>query len=123
MEHSVLEQFKLNGRTALIVGGNRGLGLAMARAFAEAGANIAIASRDQEANQCAENEIKSSFNVDCTSFVCDVTCEARVKEVVKETVARFGKIDILVNSAGINIRGKIEELSVDDFNKVQQVNV
>jgi NAD(P)-dependent dehydrogenase (short-subunit alcohol dehydrogenase family) len=123
MENSVFEQFKLNGRTALIVGGNRGLGLAMAKAFAEAGANIVIASRDEKANLCAEADIQSIYNVGCTSYVCDVTNEARVKEVVRETVAEFGKIDILVNSAGINIRGKIEELSVDDFNKVQQVNV
>ena len=123
MENSVFEQFKLNGRTALIFGGNRGLGLAMAKAFAEAGAKIAIASRDEKANLCAENDIQTTYGVGCVSYGCDVTDEEMVKKVVRETVAKFGKIDILVNSAGINIRGKIEELSVADFNKVQQVNV
>ena len=55
--------------------------------------------------------------------VCDVTSEKSVQHTVDQTIARFGKIDILVNSAGINIRGPIEDVSLDDFNKVQQVNV
>ena len=55
--------------------------------------------------------------------VCDVTSEKSVQDTVDQTVARFGKIDILINSAGINIRGPIEDISLDDFNKVQQVNV
>ncbi len=59
MENSVLEQFKLNGRVALIIGGNRGLGLSMAKALAEAGDNIAIAARDEKTNLASENEIKN----------------------------------------------------------------
>ena len=55
--------------------------------------------------------------------VCDVTSEKSVQHTVDQTVSRFGKIDILINSAGINIRGPIEDVSLDDFNKVQQVNV
>jgi len=123
MEQSILDLFKLNGRTALITGGNRGLGLAMAKALAEAGANISIAARDEEINKASEELIQSSYNVPCISSVCDVTSKASVQQAVDETVARFGCIDILINSAGINIRGAIEDLSLDDFNKVQQVNV
>ncbi len=123
MEHSILDQFKLNGRIALIVGGNRGLGLAMAKALAEAGAGIAIAARDEKTNQASAEEIKSLYGVDCISVHCDVTSEESVKKTVKSVIEHFGKIDILINSAGINIRGKIEDLSVDDFNRVQQVNV
>lgn len=123
MENSVLEQFNLSGRVALIIGGNRGLGLSMAKALAEAGARIAIAARDEKTNLAAENEIKNKYGVECIGLKCDVTIENSIQEVVKTTVERFGKIDILINSAGINLRGTIEELSVSEFEKVQQVNV
>ena len=120
---SILDLFKLHGKTALVVGGNRGLGLAMAQAMAEAGASIAIAARDEKINREADSLIQSSYKVQCMNTVCDVTSEKSVQHTVDQTVARFGKIDILVNSAGINIRGPIEDVSLDDFNKVQQVNV
>ena len=123
VETSILDLFKLNGQVALITGGNRGLGLAMAKALAEAGANISIAARDKTANSKAVEEIQSLYSQDCMSCRCDVTIEQEVKDAVKDTIERFGKIDILINSAGINIRGAIESLSVEDFNKVQQVNV
>lgn len=123
MENSILDQFKLTGKTAFITGGNRGLGLAMAKALAEAGANIAIIARDDNANKEAAQLINSTYGVGCISNSCDITSEESVKKAVDATVSEFGKIDILINSAGINIRGKIEDLSVEDFNKVQQVNV
>jgi len=123
MEHSILDQFKLNGKAAFITGGNRGLGLAMAKALAEAGAKIAIISRDVNANKEAAHFINSTYGVPCISISCDITSEESVKNAVNTTIAEFGKIDILINSAGINIRGKIEDMSLEDFNKVQQVNV
>ena len=64
-----------------------------------------------------------TYQVETISNYCDVTNEDSIKDTVQKTVERFGRIDILVNSAGINIRGAIENLSVDDFNRVQQVNV
>ncbi|MEO6330479.1 MAG: SDR family oxidoreductase [Ginsengibacter sp.] len=123
MEQSIFDLFKLNGRTALITGGNRGLGLAMAKALAEAGASISIAARDDKASVESVEIIKSTYGVDCINNFCDVTSEESVKHVIDETVARFGKIDILINSAGINIRGAIDDLSLNDFNKVMAVNV
>lgn len=123
MQQSILDLFKLNGRVALIVGGNRGLGLAMAKALAEAGANISIAARDEEKSRQSQDSIQSDYGVQCISSCCDVTSEEAVKKAVGNTVDQFGRIDILINSAGINIRGAIENLSLDDFNKVQQVNV
>lgn len=123
MVNSVLEQFKLNGRSALIFGGNRGLGLAMAMAFAEAGANVALAARDGQKNEESRAFIADTYGVNCISFIADVSEEKDVFSAVAETVAAFGKIDILVNSAGINLRGRIDELETADFLKVQQVNV
>jgi NAD(P)-dependent dehydrogenase (short-subunit alcohol dehydrogenase family) len=120
---SILDLFKLDGRTALVVGGNRGLGLVMAQAMAEAGANIVIASRDDKMNREATATILTNYKVQCVSTVCDVTSEQSVQQAVELTVSKFGRIDILVNSAGINIRGAIGSVSLEDFNKVQQVNV
>lgn len=123
MAQSILELFKMNGRVALIMGGNRGLGLAMASALAEAGAAISIAARDEAINLSAETMIRGTYGVDCMNVGCDVTSEASVRNAVQKTMERFGRIDVLINSAGINIRGAIGQLSVEDFNKVQQVNV
>jgi NAD(P)-dependent dehydrogenase (short-subunit alcohol dehydrogenase family) len=123
VKNSILKQFDLSGRSALIVGGNRGLGLAMAEALAEAGANISIAARDEKTNLASQQLIQSDYGVKCISNICDVMDEQSIKDTVANTIKQFGKIDILINSAGINIRGKIEELSMDDFNNVQQVNV
>ena len=123
MQKRILDLFKLNGHVALIVGGNRGLGLSMAKALAEAGASISIAARDKNINKTAVNELHSEYNVEAISNYCDVVEEGSIKEAVAKTIERFGKIDILINSAGINVRGAIENLSAEDFNKVQQVNV
>ncbi len=123
MQKRILDLFKLNGHIALIVGGNRGLGLSMAKALAESGASISIAARDEKENEKAAAEIRGDYKVDCISNYCDVTNEQSIKDVVAKTINHFGKIDILINSAGINIRGAIENLSAADFNQVQQVNV
>ena len=123
MKYTILEQFKLNGKSALVIGGNRGLGLAMAKSLADAGADVAIAARDKETNNKSAEYIRDTYQVDCVGLPCDVSYEEQIKSTVQQVVDRFGKIDILVNSAGINIRGRIEELSFADFQKVQQVNV
>jgi gluconate 5-dehydrogenase len=122
-ETSILDLFKLKGRTALVVGGNRGLGLAMAKALAEAGASISVAARDEGKTQSAAALIQSVYGVESAGFYCDVAVEASVQAAVAQTAKRFGRIDILINSAGINIRGPIEKLSLEEFNRVQQINV
>ena len=119
----ILDLFKLDGQVALVVGGNRGLGLSMAKALAGAGAPISIVARDEKVNEKAAHELVTEYKTDCIHTPCDVTNEQSVKEAVRKTVESFGRIDILINSAGINIRGAIEDLSLDEFNKVQQVNV
>ncbi len=123
MKKSILDLFKLNGQAALIIGGNRGLGLSMAQALAEAGAAISIAARDTKVNEAAAKQLGDDYGVEVISSYCDVTEESSIQDAVEKTIERFGKIDILINSAGINIRGAIEDISLSDFNKVQQVNV
>ncbi len=120
---SVLDLFKLNGQVALVIGGNRGLGLAMAKTLAEAGASISIAARNETENDRAVQVIHDLFGTACITCTCDVILETDIQKTVRKTVDRFGKIDILVNSAGINFRGPIETISLEQFSKVQQVNV
>lgn len=123
METKILDLFHLKGQVALVVGGNRGLGLIMAQTLAEAGARVAIVARDAAYNQKAEELIRADYQVDCLSTVCDVTHEDSVRKAVQRIHKTFGRIDVLINSAGINIRGAIDKLSLSDFNQVQQVNV
>jgi gluconate 5-dehydrogenase len=123
MSRSILDQFRLDGQSALIVGGNRGLGLEMAKALAEAGASIAIASRDSARNEQSQSLVEKEYGARCVTMACDVTEPAQVATAVKETAKQLGKIDILINSAGINIRGAIEDVSLADFETVQRVNV
>jgi gluconate 5-dehydrogenase len=120
---SILDQFRVDGQTALVVGGNRGLGLEMAKALAEAGAAIAIASRDAARNEQASAFIASHYKSRCMATTCDVTDPRQISAAVSAVNSEFGRIDILINSAGINIRGAIEDVSPEDFEKVQKVNV
>jgi gluconate 5-dehydrogenase len=119
----ILDKFKLHNRVALITGGNRGLGTAMALALAEAGGRIALTSRNLEPAQTAAAEIETATGQMCRGFRCDVTDPEQVEATVSEVVRDFGQIDILVNNAGINIRGAIEALSLEEFETVQATNV
>jgi len=124
---SIFDLFSLVGRVALVVGGNRGLGLSMAMALAEAGATVVVAARDEAKNREAVEGIggigAAAHEVRSFSVRCDVCDAASVASAVDQVVEQVGRIDILINSAGINTRGPIEQLSPEDFNKVQQVNV
>ena len=120
---SILDQFRLDGQAALIVGGNRGLGFEMAKALAEAGASICIAGRDEKRNVESRDYLFKQFARDSISVPCDVTDPRQVAATAGTVSTMFGKIDILINSAGINIRGPIDAISSDDFDKVQRVNV
>ncbi len=123
MATRILDQFRLDGQTALVVGGNRGLGFEIAKALAEAGASIVIAARDAERNEAARAAIGKDYDRPCAAYVCDVSDASQVDGAVAATLAQFGRIDVLVNSAGINIRGPIEGVSPEDFEQVMRVNV
>jgi len=118
-----IKLFDLSGKTAIVTGGSKGLGLAMAAALASAGANIMLVNRKEEEGLQAAAELAQAFPVQVIAFAADVTNQAHTETMAQKAIDTFGRIDILINSAGINIRGAIDELSLEDFNQVMNVNV
>jgi NAD(P)-dependent dehydrogenase (short-subunit alcohol dehydrogenase family) len=115
---------KLQGKTALITGGSKGLGKAMAIALAKEGANLALVSRDRTNLEAVAAEAKAAQS-DCTArvFVADVSREADVEKLRQEVAAAFPRIDILINNAGINIRKNLVDFTLDEWSSVQNTNV
>ncbi|HEX9002034.1 MAG TPA: SDR family oxidoreductase [Blastocatellia bacterium] len=120
---TIFDLFKLDGRRALVTGGNKGLGRVMAEALAEAGAEVAIASRTLSDCQKAAEEIAAATGRRTAAFQADMTIGADIERLKSEIESGFGPIDILVNNAGINIRGAIQDLSESDWDAVMAANV
>jgi 2-deoxy-D-gluconate 3-dehydrogenase len=112
----------LDKKTAVITGGARGIGLAITRRLAEAGANVVIADTDATEAENAVIQLKSQ-GINVQYVKCNVTIEADVKRMVKNTTDEFGHIDILVNNAGIYPRKSLEETTGEDFQNVISVNL
>jgi NAD(P)-dependent dehydrogenase (short-subunit alcohol dehydrogenase family) len=122
-QKNLMELFRLDGRVALVTGGSKGLGRVIAQALAEAGADVAIASRTLADCQTAANEIAEATGRRAAAFAVDVTSLDELKRLSAEIESSLGPVDILVNNAGINIRGSIDELSENDFEAVMATNV
>lgn len=120
---SILDKFRLDDRVAILTGGNRGLGKEMAKALAEAGADVALTSRDAGRAQAAAEAIAEATGRTVRGYACDVSDPEQVSSLVERVVAEFGGLHILVNNAGINIRGPIDELTLAQFRQVQETNV
>jgi 2-deoxy-D-gluconate 3-dehydrogenase len=114
--------FDLEGRVAIVTGGNGGIGLGMARGLAGAGAHIVVAARDAGKSQAAVKDL-SGRGVEAVAVTTDVTDERAVGRLVDATVERFGRLDILVNNAGINIRKPVHELALDEWRTVLDTNL
>ncbi|MBP1949400.1 SDR family oxidoreductase [Virgibacillus litoralis] len=119
---NVLELFKLEGKTAIVTGGGRGLGAQVAQGLAEAGANVVVCSRKLEACLEMSEELKK-LGVDSLAFSCDVTNQEDIKKVVDETKAHFGSIDILVNNSGATWGAPVVDMPIEAWQKVMNVNV
>ncbi|KAB2338586.1 SDR family oxidoreductase [Cytobacillus depressus] len=118
----VKELFDLSGRTAIVTGGGRGLGEQIAEGLAEAGANVVVCSRKDE--NCREvSERLQRLGVQSLAFKCDITNCDDIQYVVDKTVERFGKIDILVNNSGASWGAPVDEMPLEAFQKVLNVNV
>ena len=117
-----IKLFNLMGRTALVTGGSKGLGHAMAAGLASAGADVMIVSRGADEARAAAG-IARDFGHRAFAHAADVTVPAQVDAMVAAAVHEMGKVDILINSAGINIRGPICDLTPGQFAEVMTTNV
>ncbi len=118
-----IKQFDLKGKVAIITGGSKGLGLAMAAGLASAGAGIMLVNRTVADGEEAAKELRTQYSVQAVAFSADITNQAHTEAMAKAAIDTFGRVDILINSAGINIRGAIDEVTPGDFTKVMDVNV
>src|SRR5262245_29941048 len=115
--------FDLTGKVAIVTGGNGGIGLGMARGLASAGARVVIAARNHDKSVRAATELERLRPCGTFAVDVDVTDEAQVASLVAETEARCGRLDILINNAGINIRKPPHELSLAEWHKVLDTNL
>ncbi|TLS36917.1 SDR family oxidoreductase [Pseudalkalibacillus caeni] len=118
----VMKLFDLSGKTAIVTGGGRGLGQQIAEGLAEAGANVVVCSRKHEACEEVSESLKK-LGVESLALQCDVTDPKDIKNVVDTTVERFGRIDILVNNSGASWGAPVEDMPLEAWQKVMNVNV
>jgi gluconate 5-dehydrogenase len=117
----VRELFDLSGKVALVTGGSRGIGKEMALTLGELGASVAITARRRQWLEEAEAEFREA-GVPCLAVECDVTQAELVEDLVRRTVERFGRLDVLVNAAGIAWAAAPEDLAPDRWRQVMDVN-
>jgi NAD(P)-dependent dehydrogenase (short-subunit alcohol dehydrogenase family) len=119
---NVRDLFNLAGRVAVVTGGSIGLGRQIAEGLAEMGANLVLCARKKERCQQAAEELQQ-LGVKTLALGCDVKNPADVQEVVAAAFSQFGRIDVLVNNAGISWGAPVEEMSLEDWNKVIETNL
>lgn len=119
MTDSSLQAFRLDGRVAAITGGARGIGLATARLMASAGAHVVLLDKDGPAASSAAQELGASASAD----TLDVASELQVAQAFDRIVQRHGRLDVLVNNAGMAIRRPTVELALADWQRVIDVNL
>jgi dehydrogenase/reductase SDR family member 7B len=111
----------MKDKVVLITGGTSGIGKACAFAFGKAGAKVAVSGRNQQNLDQTSQEL-SSAGIENVAINADVSKEADCQRMVQETVDRFGKLDVLINNAGISMRALFEDLDLDVIRKVMDIN-
>ncbi len=118
----IMKSFSLQGKVALVTGAAYGIGFAMAEALAAAGAKIAFNCRGQEHMDIALKAYEEK-GIDARGYICDVTDEKQVQEMVADIEKELGMIDVLVNNAGIIKRIPMHEMNVDEFRQVVDIDL
>lgn len=115
--------FDLSGKAALVTGGSKGLGKAMARGLAEAGADVVISSRSEQELQAALKEILHGTGRRGKYFVADMTRRDDVRRLAQQSLDALGRIDILINNAGTNVAQAIDQIKDEDWDRVMELNL
>ena len=115
-----LNKFKLDGKIALITGGAKGIGLSIAHALGEAGAKLVLA--DREDKNGGVEELKKS-NYDVTFFEVDLLDRSAPQKIIDQTLEKHGRVDILINNAGVAQHGDTHEFDDDMLDKIMDINV
>jgi NAD(P)-dependent dehydrogenase (short-subunit alcohol dehydrogenase family) len=118
-----MKVFDLTGKVALVTGGSKGLGKAMARGLAEAGADIVISSRTESELKSALTEILAGTGRKGAYFVADMNDREQVRKLATQAVEKFGRIDILVNNAGSNAPQPIDQIKDADWDRIMELNL
>jgi NAD(P)-dependent dehydrogenase (short-subunit alcohol dehydrogenase family) len=119
----VCEQFSLKGKKALVTGGTRGLGFAVAEAFAECGADVAIMGRNEETVMKAADLVGTRYAARVIGLVGDVSIQADVKAAVRGVVEVFGTLDIAFNNAGVSGGDEVLDIAGDELDRIMATNV
>jgi len=119
----IQKMFDLSGRTAVVTGGSRGLGKSMARAFAEAGADVLVTSRHEDELKSGAAEIAKGLSRKVEWLVNDLSKPEGAALLAKEAIARLGKVDILVNNAGTNLPQPIDQVTDEAWETMIQLNL
>jgi gluconate 5-dehydrogenase len=122
LPRNVKQLFDLSGRVAIITGGSIGLGRQMAEALAEMGANLVLCARKKARCEEAAHELEK-LGVRTLALGCDVKDPASVQQLVDASVSQFGRVDILINNAGISWGAPTEQMTLADWNKVIETNL
>jgi len=123
MKETIKEMFSLDGKVAVVTGGNGGIGKGIARGLAGAGANLVLGARNEAKTADAAAEINGDFGVDVLGVKVDVRQEKENHEMVKKTLDRFGRIDILVANAGMSFHMAPQDLTVAQWDENVEVNL
>jgi NAD(P)-dependent dehydrogenase (short-subunit alcohol dehydrogenase family) len=116
-----VNRLDLRGRTALVTGGSRGLGLAIARELGRLGAHVILAARDEAELELARQDLISR-GVQASVLVCDLTDRSEARRIVEQAVAERGRLDILINNAGVIQVGPLEHMNTADFEQAMDVH-
>jgi len=114
--------YDIKGKVAVVSGASSGLGADAAKGYAQSGANVALLARREEKLQALAEDLKQ-YGIDVFIHRCDVTDEESVKAAIDAVAEHFGRIDILLNNAGVAVRGGVHNLSVEDWDKSMNTNV
>ncbi len=120
---NVLEQFKLDGKVAVVTGASSGIGKRVALGYAQAGATVALVARDAEKLALVTKELIASTGATVYAIPCDVTLPESVEQMIDLVCAKCGGVDIAVCNAGVVTLNGLEEMSLSEFEAIQKTNV